>query len=207
MGAYYTKEDITEYIAKNCVIPHLFDAIEKTWPHPFNKEGDIWRMMDNSGDSYIYDAVKHGVEKTLPPEIEKGVKSVSERGEWNKIAPSDYALPTEIWREVVARRQRYFEIKEKIATGNIKHINDFITYNLNIRQFAQDIIEQSDDAVFVKAFWESLKNITILDPTCGSGAFLFAALNILEPLYESCIMRMRGFVEDEDRETQKSIQQ
>jgi len=28
---------------------------------------------------------------------------------------------------------------------------------------------------------------------------LFAAMNILEPLYEACIMRMRAFVEDEDR--------
>ena len=26
MGAYYTKEDITEYISKNTVIPFLFDA-------------------------------------------------------------------------------------------------------------------------------------------------------------------------------------
>ncbi len=27
----------------------------------------------------------------------------------------------------------------------------------------------------------------MLDPTCGSGAFLFAALNILKPLYEACL--------------------
>ena len=33
----------------------------------------------------------------------------------------------------------------------------------------------------------------MLDPTCGSGAFLFAALNILEPLYETCIDRMQAF--------------
>ncbi len=38
--------------------------------------------------------------------------------------------------------------------------------------------------------------ISILDPTCGSGAFLFAALNVLEPLYETCLDRMEGFVED-----------
>ena len=38
--------------------------------------------------------------------------------------------------------------------------------------------------------------IAILDPTCGSGAFLFAALNVLEPLYEACLERMEGFVED-----------
>ena len=29
MGAYYTKEDITEYIASNTIIPFLFDAAEK----------------------------------------------------------------------------------------------------------------------------------------------------------------------------------
>ena len=40
------------------------------------------------------------------------------------------------------------------------------------------------------------RQVTILDPTCGSGAFLFAALNILEPLYEACLDRMEAFVED-----------
>ena len=38
--------------------------------------------------------------------------------------------------------------------------------------------------------------MTILDPTCGSGAFLFAALNILEPLYEACLDRMEVFLEE-----------
>lgn len=39
----------------------------------------------------------------------------------------------------------------------------------------------------------------MLAPTCGSGAFLFAALGILEPLYEACLDRMRTFLEDLDR--------
>jgi hypothetical protein len=34
--------------------------------------------------------------------------------------------------------------------------------------------------------------ITILDPTCGSGAFLFAALNVLEPLYEDPLSGRRA---------------
>ena len=38
-----------------------------------------------------------------------------------------------------------------------------------------------------------MQQVTILDPTCGSGAFLFAAMNILEPLYEVCISRMEEF--------------
>jgi len=47
------------------------------------------------------------------------------------------------------------------------------------------------------------QGITILDPTCGSGAFLFAALNILEPLYEACLDRMESFLGDLDRSNDK----
>jgi len=199
-GAYYTKEDITEYISKNCIIPKLFDMVEYNYPHQFKKEGDVWKIVKENGDIYIYEAVKKGVTLKLPQDIEKGINNVVERTEWNKTAAEDYALPTEIWREVIERRNHYTDIIKKINKGNITQINDFITYNLNIRQFAQDVIEQSDDPEFIKAWWEALNQITILDPTCGSGAFLFAVLNILEPLYESCITRIRGFVEDEDRQ-------
>ena len=40
-----------------------------------------------------------------PPEIAAGVDDVSQaRAGWNKPAPAEFALPTETWREVVARR-------------------------------------------------------------------------------------------------------
>ena len=45
--------------------------------------------------------------------------------------------------------------------------------------------------------------ISVLDPTCGSGAFLFAALNILEPLYTACLEGMRGFLDDAERSERK----
>ena len=32
MGAYYTKEDITDYISKNCVLPYLFDETKRYYP-------------------------------------------------------------------------------------------------------------------------------------------------------------------------------
>ena len=44
------------------------------------------------------------------------------------------------------------------------------------------------------AFWQAITKITVLDPTGGSGAFIFAALNILEPLYEACLERMEAFL-------------
>lgn len=194
MGAYYTKEDITDYISKNCILPFLFDETKRNHPKAFEANGEIWSMVKNNGDEYIYDAVKKGVELELPEEIAVGINDVSKRTEWNKPAPITHALPTEIWREVVDRRDRYHEIKTKIQTGEITAINDFITYNLNIRQFIQDVIEETSDADFLKHFYKALNNVTIIDPTCGSGAFLFAAMNILEPLYESCIQRMENFV-------------
>ncbi len=75
--------------------------------------------------------------------------------------------------------------------------------NLNIRQFAQDVIENCEGPELLRALWYAIIHISILDPTCGSGAFLFAALNILEPLYEACLDRMEAFVEELDRSGEK----
>ncbi len=212
MGAYYTKEDITEYIGKNTIIPHLFDAAKKECANAFREESGLWKILQDNPDRYIYDAMRKGTELDLPAEIEAGIDTakadlLERRKAWNKPAPSEYALPTEIWREVVERRKRYFEIKAKITNGTINDINDFITYNLDIRQFAQDAVQQYEGADFINAFYKAITAVTILDPTCGSGAFLFAALNILEPLYEACIQRMQEFVSEDDNKDGKRFSQ
>lgn len=199
MGAYYTKEDITEYISKNTVIPFLFDAAKDKCKIAFDAGAGlkpaptVWLLLQNDPDRYFYPAVKKGVELSLPPEIETGITNVSKRTGWNKTASHEYALPAEIWREVVARRQRYEEVRAKMLKGEIQSINDLITYNLDIRQFAQDVIENSEGPELLRAFYHAIEKVTVLDPTCGSGAFLFAALNILEPLYEACLDRMQVF--------------
>ncbi len=220
MGAYYTKEDITEYISKNTVLPWLFDETKRNYFKAFVPDGEIWSSVKESENDYIYDAVKYGVPKEgglfddLPEDIKEGFRTDLEkqigkaddspqlweiRKAWNKKASAEIALPTEIYREVINRRKRYAEVKSKIEKGEITQINDFITYNLNIRQFAQDVIEKTNDPDFLRHFYKAINSVTILDPTCGSGAFLFAAMNILESLYEACIRRMRAFVEEEDR--------
>jgi hypothetical protein len=234
MGAYYTKEDITDYISKNCILPYLFDETERHYSDAFVPDSWIWTMLKESGDSYIYDAVKYGIPRDqesgkvknwkhtenwwespvfadLPDDVKEGLNPNQEnlveiREAWNTSAPNEVALPTEIWREVIERRKRYVEIRKTIENGEITTINDLITYNLNIRQFVQDVVMTTDDPKFILHFYKSMAGdgenrhpISVLDPTCGSGAFLFAALNILEPLYESCLQRMRSFVEDEDR--------
>ncbi len=225
MGAYYTKEDITDYISKNCIIPFVCDEVQRHYSQAFLPEQGIWELLKNSRDSYIYDAVKHGittdVKNDLPLEVLAGFRPdleqrlVDGRGEclselrkgWNKPAPSEIALPTETYREMIERRKRYFDLLHKIEQGEIISINDFITYNLNIRQFVQDIIDNTRDAKLIESFYKALNKMTILDPTCGSGAFLFAAMNILEPLYESCIQRMESFVKEHPVGTFKFFEQ
>lgn len=211
MGAYYTKEDITEYIGKNCIIPFLMDKLKEQDPNTFKPNGYVWQMLKNSGDKYIYDAVKKGVEHwaEIPDEIAQGIDTtqpdlLERRVRWNEKTPEQWALPTEIWRESIERMQRCRDIQSKISNGEITEINDFITYNLDIRTFVQDLLEKTDDHLLLLHFHKALTQISILDPTCGSGAFLFAAMNILEPLYETCINRMQEF-NDQNSEWFKDI--
>ena len=201
MGAYYTKEDITDYISKNTVIPFLFDAARAKCKVAFeNPDGPtVWDLLRENPDRYIYPAVRHGADRTLPRDIAAGIDAVKpdlieRRKGWNKPAPGEFGLPTETWREVVARRSRYEEVKRKLVAGEVREVNDFITLNLDLRQFAQDVIESCEGPDLLMALWNAITTITVLDPTGGSGAFIFAALNILEPLYEGCLDRMEAFL-------------
>lgn len=198
MGAYYTKEDITEYIGRNTILPYLMDAVKRKDEKCFRPKSKLWQYLQESNDKYIYNAMKKGCNEPLPKYIAEGIDTakpnlLERRKHWNERTPETFALPTEIWRETIERRQRYSNIKQKIVNGEITAINDFITYNLDIRQFVADYLADTPDHLFIKHFYSALQHITILDPTCGSGAFLFAALNILEPLYEVCINRMKEF--------------
>ncbi len=215
MGAYYTKEDITGYISRNTIIPFLFDRAKKGCSTAFTPDGGVWRLLQEDPESYFYAAVRHGITydihnnkelavvQELPAGIAAGLDNVAQRGGWNEPAPEAYALPTETWREHVARRRRYEEIHAKLEAGEVTSINDLITYNLNIEKFALDVIANSEGSELVSAFWKALASVSVLDPTCGSGAFLFAALNILEPLYSACLEAMEGFLDDLKRSRRK----
>jgi hypothetical protein len=210
MGAYYTKEDITGYISRNTIIPFLFDKAKEHCATAFKPDGGIWRLLKENPDEYVYPAAKHGLTwdynadkaldepVALPASIEAGVGDIGKRGEWNKPASKTVGLPTETWREVVTRRERFAEITGKLKSGAITDINELTTMNLDIEAFASDVIRLAEGPDLVKAFWEALRGISVLDPTCGSGAFLFAALEVVKPLYDASLNAMRAVVGKED---------
>ena len=228
MGAYYTKEDITEYISKNTVVPHLLEHTRERCKVAFDGEASVWGLLKADPWRYIYPAMKIGVvdtvgapvsETALPDFVRAGMKDAKARmfdkrynlgeAQFNTATGERGTLPTETWREYVERRQRCLGVHHKLASGAVRTAGDLVTLNLDIRQFMQDVVETSTGSDLLRAVWQGIvgrvpekanekfrHGITVLDPTCGSGAFLFAALNVLEPLYEACLDRMESFVED-----------
>ena len=231
MGAYYTKEDITEYISKNTVIPHLLEQAQERCEVAFDGETSIWSLLKADPNRYIYPSMKTGVvdtdgtivpESALPAFVQTGMKDAKSRmlerrynsGEavFHTASGHRGTLPTETWREYIERRNRCLALRDTLAAGEVGRVDDLITLNLDIRQFMQDVIDTSTSPDLLRAVWQAIvgrvpekegekfrHGITILDPTCGSGAFLFAALSVLEPLYETCLERMEGFIDDANK--------
>jgi hypothetical protein len=107
LGAYYTKEDITEYISKNTIIPFILDKLRS-----------------------------------------KGFD-----------APDPNPMIT---------------------------ANDDI--NGNIADYIESIKEDYDQLKYL--YKDILVELSVLDPSVGSGAFLFAALNILLPIYQKTFFKL-----------------
>ena len=61
MGAYYTKEDITDYIARTRSSRSCSTPPRRSAPVAFEPELAVWRLLRDDPDRYIYPAVRHGV--------------------------------------------------------------------------------------------------------------------------------------------------
>jgi hypothetical protein len=129
---------------------------------PMHQQRQVWRLLQEDPDRYIYNAIK--------------------------CKPY---LSGETLQEYDARRNYYATLQSKIAAGEIMGIDDLITFNLDILQFSIDAIYQLEDTASLWQCYEALQQITVLDPTCGAGAFLFAAMEILAAMYEACLERMQ----------------
>src|SRR5204862_1171753 len=77
MGAYYTKEDITDYITANTLIPRLLEKLAER-----SDEFDVTRigtLLAADPDRYIREPLRHGNDDELPEEIAAGVDEPNRR--------------------------------------------------------------------------------------------------------------------------------
>ena len=198
MGAYYTQEDITEQISKNCILPYILGKLLCQSEYDIIN-GYASSILKQNPANYIYDSIKYGYSEDwkdrLPNYISIGLKEDSEnilslRQRWGEKPLPEFGLKKESWRDTIERFQRCDEIIDTITNGGISSIKDFITFNIDIRKFALDLIINSNDATFIKTYYQIVNTVKILDLACGSGAFLFASMNILEPIYEELLGTM-----------------
>ncbi|WP_143466000.1 Eco57I restriction-modification methylase domain-containing protein [Leifsonia sp. NCR5] len=179
MGAYYTKEDVTHFMTRSALLPVIVSRLEKIGVA-------VWDLLPTDPERYIWDSLRHGIEHPMPSGIE-AERISHRRPSWLGEVGSQYALPGESWWEIDARRDYLAGTRDLLATGKITTVDAAVSANINIEAIAVDAIKRVTDPSKLRSIWVALTELHVIDPTCGSGAFLFAALNLLVPVYAALL--------------------
>jgi hypothetical protein len=190
-GAYYTKEDVTGYMAAVTVLPRLLDRlVDVTGVNPFLE-------LQARPRRYLTEAMLHGQGGDgdwLPlPDRVRDLHADPLR--WHELAEVDFdadlQLADESWVETLDRREHVERLLAAIEAGEVNTVDDLIARNLDLRTLVADVVHGLDSPQHLADAWDQLSATTVIDPTCGSGAFLFAALDLLDEVYAALLERAR----------------
>ena len=176
-GAYYTKEDVTDYMTINSVTAYALAKIVST------ESNSVQEVLKENPSRYVWQSLSHGALENLPPEIMNTGFEVNGSPRDEK-APDHIGLPGETWWEVIDRRARDRKVRKKIAEMDIS-MDELIDLNIDLEDLTLDLIDKVDSIDEALRIWKVLTSIKIVDPTCGSGAFLFSAMKRLLNLYKT----------------------
>lgn len=183
-GAYYTTHDVTGYMVGQTLVPRILDEVVALGV-------PVFEILRRNPLKYIHETLKHGQVDEMGDWKEAPTDLVDAwNGDplgWNFLdaAPKDseLCLPDESWVEMFYRREREGRLRAELARGKAKTVNDLVTLNLSAQSLLVDAIDQMDSPKDVDILWNKTTGLSVIDPTCGSGAFLFAALEVLEDVY------------------------
>ncbi|MHA7143819.1 Eco57I restriction-modification methylase domain-containing protein [Arthrobacter sp. TmT3-37] len=179
-GAYYTKEDVTHYMTTATLLPVVLERLQAV------ADGSPWDLLAADPDRYVWNSLGLGADLDFPADIEEE-RSDKSRPNWGAIAPEKFGLPGESWWEVDARREAHRAVLSGLAAGMVSSVDEAVTANVDLETLTIDYLDLIQSPAQVVAAWKVLSEIRVVDPTCGSGAFLFAALKVLSPLYSAVI--------------------
>lgn len=173
-GAYYTKPDVTGYMAASTILPALVERLTASGLE------DPCILLSGSGDAYIHDSILHGVDQPLPDDRQADPQHLS----------GDVDLPGERRCDTTYRRGRCRRLCG-LLEDNAREwtVDDAVTENLDLRELLADYLSLLSTPDECDTAFCALRSLTVCDPTVGSGAFLFAALEVLYPLYEAVLGR------------------
>ncbi|MCT1605395.1 Eco57I restriction-modification methylase domain-containing protein [Dermacoccus nishinomiyaensis] len=179
-GAYYTKDDVTHFMTSSTLLPVFLERLQqKTGINP-------WDYVVKDPAAFLWDSLAFGLEAPTPPDVE-GQRDTYPRPAWKERAPDTHGLPGETWWEVERRRATYTQLLDRAKKGEIGSVDEAVSANLDLHTLATAVIDGIDSPADAVDAWRILTSLKIVDPTCGSGAFLFAALKILLDLYDAVI--------------------
>lgn len=179
-GAYYTKEDVTHFMASNALVPVFLERLSAT------TGVNPWAYVREAPERFIWTSLAWGTDQTLPDEIE-AQRQQQHRPRWDGLADELHGLPGETWWEVDRRRTEHRKVMDAARSGRIDSVDRAVTENIDLEELAIATIDGLNGPEQALEAWRILSSLRIIDPTCGSGAFLFAAIRILQPLYEATL--------------------
>ena len=196
-GAYYTKPDVTGYMAASTIIPAVMDRLVAAGLE------NPCVLLPGSGADYVHTSLGYGITQSLPS------------GNFDPHSTPDpmlgIALPGERWCDVFHRRQQYKKLVDSLSIiGKEWTIEDAVTYNLDLQTLMDDYLSLLNTPDECQVAFDVLRSLTICDPTVGSGAFLLAALDILDPMYATVLemahylnINQKGVYNERERERER----
>ena len=187
-GAFYTPSDVTRWMTTrtvgSTVLQRLIDlgvdlgALIAKDPERFLPSEHFVGRAD--ADEWLRDYPKLGTK---------------EAAEWSKPVQAGRGLPTETVWEVRDRLKYAAQMTKELSTGKFGTPAELFRFNLNNPVLISDAMRTLTPEKLQK-YWDQLFSITIVDPTCGSGAFLLAALAFLEELTLDALTRADELTSD-----------
>lgn len=192
-GAYYTPNDVTSYIVSATVSGKVLDTL-------LELDIPVWAQLVREPKLYLRPSVTHGSIETssktifswmpLPQAVQERLDSGQRNFEVFKDLPWDGSvqLPGESWLETLDRRKHAQDLALRLNQAEVSDTNGVVLENINIEKLIIDVIYDIDFETASK-LWDAFSSLAIVDPTCGSGAFLFAAMESLETFYAALVER------------------
>ena len=187
-GAFYTPSDVTRWMTTRTVGSTVLQRL-------IDLGVDLGALIAKDPERYLpseHFVGRADAEEWLGEYPKLGTK---EAAAWSKPVPAGRGLPTETIWEVRDRLKYAAQMTKELGTGKFGTPAELFRFNLNnpvliadaMRTLAPDKLQQ---------YWDELFSITVVDPTCGSGAFLLAALAFLEELALDALGRADEFAGD-----------
>lgn len=133
----------------------------------------------------LYARLLEWVEREIDPEVGSRLLDATQpdRYLWEAVTRPG-PLPGETPYEFRNRKARHEQLRRAIQSGTVQSADDALTLNLDLQAILLGWIETAAPPR-LEAFCRRLEQLSVLDPTCGSGAFLLATLEALLPLYRA----------------------